>query len=107
VLCVILYNAIVYTDFGLCRNRRFIKWITFTFIRNVFNFCKAEKVRGTFISFDQSSVRAAAMTGVSRASLYRVVSEIELVDLLDISCLCKYFLFYMILLIKIYITQIE
>ena len=45
-------------------------------IRNVFNFCKAEKVRGISISFYQSSVRAAAMTGVSRASLYRVVSEI-------------------------------
>ena len=46
-------------------------------IRNVFNFCKVEKVRGAPISFDQSSVRAAAMTGVS---LYRVVSEIECVD---------------------------
>ena len=44
-------------------------------IRNVFNFCKAEKVRGTPIAFNQSSVRAAAMTGVSRASLYRVVRE--------------------------------
>jgi len=50
------------------------------FIRNVFNFCKAEKVRSTFLSFDMSSVGAAAMTRVSRASLYRFVSEIEFVD---------------------------
>jgi len=63
-------------------------------IRNVFNFCKAEKVRGTFLLFDLSSVWAAAMTGVSRASLYRVVSEIEFVDYM--SYLCKSFLFDMI-----------
>ena len=44
-------------------------------IRNVFNFCKVNKVRGTSISLDQSSVRAAAMTGVSMTSLYKVVRE--------------------------------
>jgi len=44
-------------------------------IRNAFYFCKAGKVSGTSISFNQYSVRAAAMTGVSRAPLYRVVRE--------------------------------
>jgi len=44
-------------------------------IRNAFYFCKAGKVSGTSISFNQSSVRTAAMTWVSRAPLYKVVRE--------------------------------
>jgi len=44
-------------------------------MRNVFNFRKDNKVRGTSISFDLFSVRAAAMTGVSMTSLYKIVRE--------------------------------